>query len=180
MVIGLSGKARVGKDEVGFRMGYKHGFIRRSFADAVRETSQALFGFSNNQVFGPEKTVVDEYWNITPAQSFQIVGTDLIRNRYRDDFWIKRLQLDIESILSEDIVITDVRYPNELEWIVKSLGGIVIRINRKNRPDTGRDPNHESEIALDDYRFDYYIDNDGTKEELYNKIDNIINEIRNS
>lgn len=81
-------------------------------------------------------------------------------------------------------IITDVRFPNEAQAI-KDKGGIVIRVNRfkiitKTLPD-GTEcsfiPNplfdgeeHPSETALDDYEFDHVIDNNGSLEELIEKV----------
>ncbi len=81
-------------------------------------------------------------------------------------------------------IITDVRFPNEAEAI-KSKGGIVIRVNRPCKECHGigyhkMDCNigryeHESERALDKYgHFDHIIENDGTIEDLLQKVKNII------
>ena len=89
-------------------------------------------------------------------------------------------------------IITDVRFPNEAKAI-KDRGGIVIRVNRNKQcgscenifignaecPSCGSgnwvygniDSNHPSETALDDYDgFDYVVENDGSIEDLVDKI----------
>lgn len=65
-------------------------------------------------------------------------------------------------------VITDVRFPNEVEAI-KDRSGIMIRINR---PETDSNAGtHLSETALDDYQdWDIVINNNGTIEDLIQKI----------
>ena len=70
-------------------------------------------------------------------------------------------------------IITDTRFQNEAEAI-KTKGGIVIRIER-----AGIKPinNHPSEIGLDDWKFDYVIDNSSSVEHLKNKIKNIFQQI---
>lgn len=73
-------------------------------------------------------------------------------------------------------IITDMRFPNELE-AVKTRNGITIRINRNFY--TGVDNHlaaqqHESETALDNATFDYTISNDGTIEELIEKVKQIL------
>lgn len=80
-------------------------------------------------------------------------------------------------------IITDVRFPNEAQAI-KDREGILIRVNR---PDfiknalTGEEfpvkvhrQEHESETALDNYKFDYEIQNDGTIAELIDKVEVIL------
>ena len=72
--------------------------------------------------------------------------------------------------------ITDMRFPNELEAI-KNRNGITIRINRGLVERTGKliqEPEHISETALNNAKFDYVIENDGTIEELLNKVKKIL------
>lgn len=75
-------------------------------------------------------------------------------------------------------IITDVRFPNEAQAI-KDRGGIVIRVNRplerlgnSKLPKLKHTSNnqHYSETVLDDYEFDYVIDNNGSIEELIEKV----------
>lgn len=65
-------------------------------------------------------------------------------------------------------IIPDVRYPGEVEAIEQN-GGMVIRLERPAHLITvqdARDPNHSSEIALNDYKFKYVVQNDGTLQDL--------------
>lgn len=84
-------------------------------------------------------------------------------------------------------IITDVRFPNEVQAI-KDRGGIVIRVNRPetwkstgcvimdmSSNDRSKDvvikyTEHPSETALDDYEFDIVVENDGSIEELVEKV----------
>ena len=74
-------------------------------------------------------------------------------------------------------IISDTRFPNEIESI-KKHDGLTIRINRDSVLRTGKvfdTDNHESETALDDYQgFDYVIDNNGTIEELKEVVKDIL------
>ena len=104
----------------------------------------------------------------------------------------KRQYLCMDCIEDDSIqfypnwIITDMRFPNELE-AVKKKNGIAIRVNRKSfkwiDPDeyeiqTGkkveRVAEHESEKALNDAEFDYTIENDGTLLELVEKVRKIL------
>ena len=104
----------------------------------------------------------------------------------------KRQYLCMDCIEDDSIqfypnwIITDMRFPNELE-AVKKKNGITIRVNRKSfkwiDPDeyeiqTGkkveRVAEHESEKALNDAEFDYTIENDGTLLELVEKVRKIL------
>jgi hypothetical protein len=119
------------------------------------------------------------------------------------NIWIKGLYLQIKNILSKSynpnndvFIITDIRFKNEAEFI-KSLGGQLFRINAPTRnlqkineealkntktseelnEFIERIKNHSSETNLDDYKFDYYInnepDNNNVKEEIEKIIYNI-------
>ncbi len=64
-------------------------------------------------------------------------------------------------------IITDVRFPNEVEAI-KKVGGIIIRVNRRGMLDTDK---HESETALDDYdNFDGTIENNSDIDGLVDQL----------
>lgn len=70
-------------------------------------------------------------------------------------------------------IITDMRFPNEIEDI-RSRGGITIRVNRYDITGQGKLNPHSSETALDDAKFDYEIINDGTIEDLIKKVKKVL------
>ncbi len=99
-------------------------------------------------------------------------------------------------IIKSNIVIPDMRFKNETKMI-KNFGGKVWKVERYDKKleiefhtnwetmqefryiDPSRDPNHESEIALDDYsNWDNILINDGTLDDLYKKVDKIMEEIK--
>lgn len=103
-------------------------------------------------------------------------GTEEGRNVYGHDIWINILETWIKRHHEtgiERIIVTDLRFPNEVEWL-KSIGGTTFRIEAPNRnidrlkqeakedmERLNRIKNHESETALDYYNnFDYVINND--------------------
>lgn len=174
LIIGFGHKAQVGKDTAAdwLRM---YGFQRVGFADSLKETCRAAFGFTQEQLYGSEKMIVDAYWDMTPVEALQKVGTNLFRDGFDEDFWVKSAVKKINKL--RRVVISDVRFPNEVEAI-HDLGGIVIRVDRPNRPDTGRDPNHPSETALDGIEYyDSLILNDGTLSEYHDKIGQTIRQV---
>jgi hypothetical protein len=94
----------------------------------------------------------------------QKTGTDAIRNGLHKDTWINSLWCDYKE--GDKWIITDTRFINEIES-VKKRGGIVVRLTRNSDVVS----THVSETELDDYKFDYVIDNkDDTLEETYEKI----------
>ena len=80
-----------------------------------------------------------------------------------------------DNLIYPNFIITDMRFPNELE-AVKSKGGITIRIERPNERETDASERalHPSETALDNAKFDYVVYNTGTIEDLIKKIKDIL------
>lgn len=126
---------------------------------------------------------------MTPRLLMQLLGTECGRNIIHPDLWVLSLFRKYQPIYVGEWnegdepefnfpdkykypnwCITDVRFPNEVKRI-QSKGGIVIRLERHN--DNPSD--HYSETALDNFNgFDYIIDNNGTIEELFEKVKEIL------
>lgn len=76
----------------------------------------------------------------------------------RPDYWVLAFEMSLEP--DECIVVEDVRYPNEVEWLHNNFG-IVCRVyGPESSRDDSRDEKHQSEIALDSCtNWDFTIDN---------------------
>lgn len=113
----------------------------------------------------------------TIRQLLQKFGTEVGRNISPDLWVIALINSYIEAKSNgyeEDWIVTDVRFKNEAEAI-RENGGILIRLNRN----TGFNDQHSSETALDDYKnFDLIIDNNGTLDELIDKVYNFMKEFK--
>lgn len=172
MLIGLSGYAQVGKDSVGRFLVEDHGFTRYAFADVLRSVLYALnpvliverHGWGEE--VGRLQEVVDEAtWEIAKQENpevrrlLQAMGTEAGRKILGEDVWVNAVFNKIEE---DNVVITDVRFPNEAQR-VKAEGGYVVRVNR---PGVVAVNNHPSEVALDEWGFDYTVPNVGALEDL--------------
>ena len=100
----------------------------------------------------------------------QLIGLGL-REVYGDDIWSSQVESQIQSLTTQNIFIPDLRFKNEADML-KKHGFLLVKIIRKNR-EIDRDPRHKSEIDLEDYPFDLVIENDGTINEFYNKLDKL-------
>lgn len=87
---------------------------------------------------------------------------------YEEEF-SKRFIEESISINTNNFIITDTRFPNELE-AVKKRGGITIRVNRPGLTKS----NHLSETSLDSATFDFIINNDKDIKHLINEVRNIL------
>ena len=172
MIIGLSGKKRVGKDTFANFLILNYNFITYTFADPVKEVCRNMFRLSEEQLYGDKKEVLDERWNYTPRELFQKIGTEFGQYKIYEllpnlncepkQLWVKNFKLWYENNKEKNVLLTDVRFLHELK-AVEDLGGHIIKINR----DTKLQDEHSSETQLDNYRFKNVIENNGTLEELY-------------
>jgi hypothetical protein len=182
IIIGVGYKKGVGKDTVANRLVDAYGFTRISFADPLKEACRIIFHFTNAQLYGDQKEVLDPRWNKTPREVLQLAGTEAFRNVIDQNVWIKSLQYKIENQIAKTptqqlkIVIPDVRFPNEAEAIRSMPGGLLWKVNR-NTPIT-EFSSHVSETSLDNFTdWDEVLINDNTMTALYQKVDRLLNQI---
>ena len=173
-LIGITGKARSGKDAAATFLWAQYAFTRIAFADPVKMSAQAKFGLTQKQTWDDSlKEVVIPHWNMTPRQMFQLEGTEAGRNVFGYDIWLKRFLLTYNLLKdTDDIVVPDVRFDNEAE-LISSLGGIIIEVRRGHAGLSGSAGAHISESGLS-LPADHVIDNNGTLEELHAKFEAIV------
>ena len=199
MIISLAGLIGSGKDTIADYLVNSHGFRRESWAGTLKDAVASVFGWDRVLLEGKTsesrkwREIPDQWWserlgiNVTPRRVLQEWGTDVCREHYHDDIWIASLENKLRKT-NDNIVISDSRFPNELES-VKNLGGITIRVKRGPDPEwvhefiqTGRTfefakkyPSvHASEFSSVNCKYDYVIQNDGSIDELYKKINDLL------
>jgi dephospho-CoA kinase len=175
-IIGITGKKFSGKDTLG-KLFINYGYRKIAFADALKDTVKNIFDFTEEQVNGTQKEIVDEYWKKTPRQIMQFIGTDMFRNHMSElipeidkNIWCYVVKRKIENAQQKNknslFVITDVRFPNEAE-IIKNMGGVIIKITRDNIENSDV---HESENSINLINYNYVFENNGSIEDLYKKV----------
>lgn len=116
----------------------------------------------------------------TYRKFLQYFGTDFMRELFSDNLWvdnvIDHIKHNLHYTADSMFIVTDARFPNEIERIEEKLGNkcdiISLRVERPSLPVNSNA--HISETALDDYFFDYTIINDGTKKELKQKVKDFV------
>ena len=166
MIIGFVGFIGSGKDTAADYLVNFHGFRRDSFASTLKDAVAHVFGWDRTLLEGRTKQArewreeIDTWWserlnmpNLTPRWILQYWGTDVCRNHFHDDIWIASLENKMRKT-SDNIVISDVRFPNEIQAI-HNAGGIVVRVKRGDDPEwynsalsVNRGPNGNSTWAL--------------------------------
>lgn len=129
-IIGLCGRAGAGKDTAAEALSIYLGGPTRctvmSFAGPLKEACAAMFGvpivhFHDRKV----KEMENEFWGMSPRKMCQIMGTEVARDMFDKDFWIKRMKRAIDLCSTHYIIITDCRYMNEVEFVLDQHGTIM-------------------------------------------------------
>jgi hypothetical protein len=151
-------------------------------------------GFNENAVgFLKElKEVDDDNWEVSPRKIAQFMGTEMFRDiihklmpNLLESFWIARLNQRITNAYipegageyddDDTIVIPDVRFQDEYDWVINK-GGIIIHLIRPEYTGNVGIQNHPSEspINLHNQERTYVCLNDSTIQELYKRISTIL------
>ena len=172
MIIGITGKKFSGKDTLADELVKNHKFIKYSMADPLKEALKPLFGFTDDQLYGTKKELIDERWNITPRETLQFFGTQVMQFKLQElipnigrNFFVKRFEEFCKQNKDKNIVVADIRFQHEIDS-VKKIGGSIIKITRDNLNNNLSE--HISESGLEDLTdIDFVIENNSTKEELF-------------
>lgn len=173
-IVGFAGYGQTGKDTAAGIVAANYDFEHRSFADPMKRVALKLLRVSNPDVAYVIERRGWEYAkrNIDWLRGYlQTLGTDAMRAE-DEAVWV-RMALD-QPTDNEGIVVSDVRFPNEMRAI-QERGGKVYRIHR---PGYGPANSHESEVALDGHAFeiDGHIQNNGRpegfREEIFGLFEN--------
>jgi hypothetical protein len=190
-LIGIHGRARTGKDTVGKYLHDTHdNTYKLAFADPLKKAAAMMFGIPEDAFWDDDtKEQIDTFWNVSPRQIAQFFGTDMVRENVNklipsvgQDFWVYRMAHclnglgdQVEYDADDVVVISDVRFQNEYDWIT-AQGGIIIHLTRQGADGMVGIPSHASEagISFTAEHLTYTLDNNGTLEELYADVDDII------
>ena len=214
-IVGFVGFIGSGKGAAGDIL-TEMGYVKDSFAKGVKDTAALMFGWPRDLLEGDTeesrnwRETPDSYWStkfgrdFTPREALQKMGTEVGRDIFHNDFWVLQLENRLKTH-NKPIVITDVRFPNEIESL-RSIGAKIIWVERGDRPiwyDWAVNYNrcqdkehkltmriiseleespfkyriHESEWAWIGSEFDFIIDNNGTLQDLSNNVQDVLKQI---
>jgi hypothetical protein len=142
-IIGLVGFIGSGKGTVADILVERHGFIKESFANSVKDAVSVIFGWDRKLLEGdtPEsrvwREIPDEFWSrklekeFSPRLALQLMGTEAGRDVFHSDLWVHTVERRCSP--NKNYVIADVRFPNEIKMI-QNLGGKIVRVRRGENP----------------------------------------------
>jgi hypothetical protein len=210
MIVGFVGFIGSGKDTAADYLVNFHGYRRDSFANTLKDAVACVFGWDRTLLEGRTKEArewreqIDTWWakrldmpHLTPRWVLQYWGTDVLRKGFHDDIWIASLENKMRKT-GDNIVISDVRFPNEIKAI-HNAGGIVVRIKRGEEPEWYQDAInmnegrgnmswmistdrlkklgiHASETSWVGGDIDHIIFNNTTIDDLFEQIKNLVSD----
>jgi hypothetical protein len=172
MLIGITGKAGVGKDTVADELWRKHAFTRIAFADPMKRAAQEMFGLTDAETWSRVlKEVVIPYWGLSPRRIFQLIGTDAMQPTFGKDVWVKRWQLSYNLVKDSDhVIVPDVRFDHEAKMI-RSMGGYVVKVEREFQSSLDNQAQaHISEAGVSYDLIDATIKNEGSIPDLHKEV----------
>jgi len=187
MIIGLIAQKQVGKDTFADHLLKRGDFTRYGFADSIKEACKTIFCLTDRQVNGDLKEVVDKRWGMSPREMFITIGSNMFREHLPfinedfnkeigDEIWVRRFEFWYETWRKENpekhLVVSDVRFMDEAR-IIRNMGGILVGIQGKvHYMNTTI-----SEMLINIWPCNFYIENKGTLDEYYEKIDKLMEEL---
>lgn len=220
-LIGLGGFKRSGKDAAGDYLESKHDFVKMGMSDALNEAMLILnpwimldfnvkIGYRRSTTWEPVRYrdlhdavgYVEAKKHSEVRRFLQILGTEVGRKMIDEQVWVRIAEKKIRDLLASgtSVVITAIRFPNELDMI-KRLGGTLVWIDRDaekrsegtSEARVGEDArfagkaaygargaaegtleSHDSENSVSKFDFEAEIVNNSTLEDLYASLDAVL------
>ena len=121
MIIGITGKKGSGKDTVANVLQTSFGFEKMSFAKPIKDIVHNTFGIDKAILSGDNgerefrELPLPDWFHLSPRDMLQKIGMSF-RDELHKDIWVRVLENKIKDT-KKNIVISDVRFKNELELI---------------------------------------------------------------
>lgn len=171
ILIGLAGKARVGKDTVARYLAAHLSLISYAFADPIKQALAMMLSLTPAQLEGSEKETPLPWLGKSPRELMQLLGTEWGRQLVHPQLWLLLAERNLQQLAEHHqamrgVVIRDVRFDNEAHW-VRSKGGVILHITRADAQAVAA---HPSESGITPRPGDITLRNDGTLDDLYDKL----------
>lgn len=170
MLIGITGSAGSGKDTFAKYFIDNHNFTRYSLADPIKRMIEAAFGVTPDIWDDRMKKETSIDWlGVSPRVLAQTLGTEWGRQLVHPDLWLLLAKQALHQ--HHNLIIPDIRFDNEAEWIEKN-GGILLKIVGGNAPPVDN-PGHASEQGISPYLVTKTVQNTGTIGQLHTKASDV-------
>lgn len=184
-LIGICGHAGTGKDTLAEALCKEFtDTYSEALASPVKEVCAHLYGLDIEHFHSRElKEVTHPFWNMSPREMAQYVGTDLVRLNLGSGHWIRRMHGKLSGAArntkedgdycdGDTVIITDIRFQNEYDYVINN-GGIIFHLSRPGYDGAVGIPDHPSEdlkaINFHKKERTYCLINDSTIPDLTEK-----------
>jgi adenylate kinase family enzyme len=183
VIFGFMGSAGSGKDTAADHLVEHFGFKKFAFADSLKLGVQQMFCIPDDIMFDRvlREQELDGWPGWSVRKLLQYIGTELMRDQFDKDIWVKILSNKILRENKENgherFAISDVRFPNEIDVVRQVTGSKVIPVKILRDGYTGTKvglKSHESESHCE-MKYDAAIDNNNTFEEFYAAVEKVAN-----
>ena len=182
MIILICGKAGAGKDTIGNYLSTQYGFHVDALAAPIKRLVGDVFVIPKDVLYDRNlrEQPMKDWDGWTVRKLLQIIGTELFRKQICDDIWVRSLWLRIREKSEVNWAVTDVRFPNEQEFLQSQFKDEVVtfKVQRPGHDGStkGGIKGHESEAY--DLPADYVIDNSESFDHLYDQVDKALKECK--
>ena len=174
-VVGIIGKLNAGKDTIAASY-QKRGYVRKAFADPIKEIVHQLFKVPREILWGSSKARTGDV-----RKMLQGLGTDYARN-IDPDVWVKQMRNQLQRcrvLKHHGVVIPDVRFLNEAKMLRKEEHATLIHVIRphSDKHETKSATKHQSETEstlIPHSWVTHTIINDGSLADLENAVQDIL------
>jgi len=165
---------RSGKTTLAYRITKEWGYESVSFAAPIKRmvvdfiTSFGVEYVRALKYVYDEKEVEIPQIGVSARRLMQTLGTEWGRNLIRGDVWVRAVEqkvLKIPVTRARGVVIDDLRFQNEAQWVI-DMGGMVVRIDRDAVTER-YEGDHPSEGELAGFRPDLILKNNSGLEDLW-------------
>lgn len=172
--VAICGKMRSGKDTVADMLKMNMNVVPFAFSDGIWATVRLLYP----EIYARK----DEE---KPRRLLQELGQKM--REVDPNIWVNYTFENINFSVADNVIVTDLRQPNELEAL-KREGFFIIRVNADEEVRLERarkagdnfsltDLQHETEQHIDNFEVTYDLDNNGNKAELHEEVAKVTEEI---
>lgn len=165
-VIGIAGPARSGKDTVANYILAARGYgYRYGFADPIKAMLVPLGIDCTDPYWTANKEAIIPSLGVSLRYLMQTLGTEWGRELIHGDLWVI-LAKSTALTHGPGMVVPDVRFENEAEWI-RAIGGKIIHLERANRQQVKAHTSEQGIVRRDE---DIVISNNGSLHDLQQTI----------
>lgn len=183
LILGLTGPAGAGKDTAAAYLEDQYAFVAVAIAEPVRDMVGTLLRFVDvDGAWCIERSLKELPVNVigrSYRELAQTLGTEWGRGLHAE-LWLRIAEYRVNRVLDmgANVVITDVRFPNEAQWLERA-GGRLVRLLR----DPAALPTvraHESEHHTAQLPVWRTLHNTSTRAHLHDQLDVMVEQLRST